>query len=99
MPGNLKSGTLPRAGGDPGESSRSNSDPYLSLRSLTDYSGLSVRKLRSLLTDVRRPLPHYRIGGKILVRRSEFDVWIEAYARQGSVDVDKIVSDVLAGLL
>ena len=48
-------------------------DPYLSLVGLAGYSGLSVRKLRAHLADVMHPLPCYRVGGKILVRRSEFD--------------------------
>jgi len=53
-------------------------DPYLPLRALASYSGLSVRRLRQLLDDRARPLPRYRVGGKILVRRSEFDQWMVA---------------------
>ena len=48
-------------------------DRYLSLRSLATYAGLSIRTLRGYLGRRHAPLPHYRIGGKILVRRSEFD--------------------------
>ena len=51
-------------------------DRYLSLRSLAAYAGVSVRTLRGLLVRRHGPLPHYRMGGKILVRRSEFDAWI-----------------------
>ena len=64
-------------------------DPYLDLRALAGYAGLSVRKLRDLLGDLDRPLPHYRIGGKILVRRSEFDDWIAAYRNKDRGDVGK----------
>jgi hypothetical protein len=46
----------------------------------------------------RSPLPHYRVGGKILVRRSEFDAWIAAYRRVGDTDVDRVVVEVLAEL-
>jgi hypothetical protein len=49
---------------------------YFSLRALSRYSGLSVRRLRDYLTDGNTPLPHYRVGGKILVSRSEFDDWV-----------------------
>ena len=70
-------------------------DPYLSLAGLAGYSGLSVRKLRGYLSDARHPLPCYRVGGKILVRRSEFDVWIAAYRRDGRVDLDRIAREVL----
>jgi len=73
-------------------------DPHLSLKALATYSGLSVRKLRDCLDHPSHPLPHYRVGGKILVRRSEFDAWIAAYRRVGDPDVDQIVDDVLGGL-
>jgi Helix-turn-helix domain len=73
-------------------------DPYLSLKALATYSGLSVRKLRNCLRHPSHPLPHYRVDGKILIRPSEFDVWIAAYRRVGDPDVDQIVDDVLAKL-
>ena len=73
-------------------------DPYLALRALAGYSGLSVRTLRDYLVDPMRPLPCYRVGGKIVVRRSEFDAWIGAYRESGRTDVGQIVSDVLRGL-
>jgi hypothetical protein len=60
-------------------------DPYLSLRALADYSGLSVRTLRKFLE--RNPpaqaLPCYRLGGKVVVRRSEFDCYMGQYRSQG----------------
>jgi hypothetical protein len=49
-------------------------DLYLSLRALATYAGLSVRKLRHHLDDPTHPLPCYRVGGKLLVRRSDFDL-------------------------
>jgi Helix-turn-helix domain len=73
-------------------------DPYLSLKALATYSGLSVRKLRNCLRHPSSPLPHYRVGGKILIRRSEFDIWIAAYRRVGDTGVDQIVDDVMAKL-
>lgn len=73
-------------------------DPFLPLHALAAYSGLSRRKLRDYLTDPAHPLPCYRIGGKILVRRSEFDLWIGAYRQTGRADVGQIVADVLKGL-
>jgi hypothetical protein len=38
------------------------------------------------------------VGGKIVVRRSEFDVWIAVYRQRGRADVDAIVGDVLKSL-
>ncbi len=72
-------------------------DPYLTLRALAAYSGCSIRWLRDRLTD-SDPLPCYRLpGGKVLVRRSEFDAWIARFRQVGRADVDHIVSGVLAG--
>ena len=73
-------------------------DPFLSLKALSVYSGLSVRTLRAYLADPAHPLPCYRVGGKILVRQGEFDTWIAAYRTTGRVDVDTIVGDVMRGL-
>ena len=73
-------------------------DLFLTLGALASYSGLSVRKLRDLLGDPVHPLPHYRIGGKILVRRSEYDGWAARYRHVGSGDVNAIVTSVLQDL-
>jgi len=42
--------------------------------------------------------PHYRLGGKIVVRRSEFDAWMAAYRRVGQADVEGIVNSVISDL-
>ena len=73
-------------------------DPFLTLRALAGYSGLSVRKLRDLLADPVHPLPHYRIGGRILVRRSEYDAWTLHYRQLGDADVDHIVAETMREL-
>ena len=73
-------------------------DPFLSLRALASYACVSVRKLREHLEDATHPLPHYRVGGKIVVRRSEFDTWISAYRRVGQADIGGIVDSVMRDL-
>jgi hypothetical protein len=73
-------------------------DPFLSLRALASYACVSVRKLRAHVGDPAHPLPHYRVGGKILVRRSEFDAWIAAYRRVGQPGVEGIVDSVMHDL-
>ena len=73
-------------------------DPYLSLHALAAYSGLSVRKLRALLVEPARPLPCFRVGSKLLVRRSDFDTWIAAYRCVGRQHLDQLVADVVAEL-
>ena len=73
-------------------------DPFLSLRALANYSCVSVRKLREYLEDSTHPLPHYRLGSKILVRRSEFDAWMAAYRQVRQADVESIVDSVMRDL-
>jgi excisionase family DNA binding protein len=73
---------------------------YLSVRALAGYSGLSVRTLRGYLADRVRPLPHYRVGGKILVNRAEFDAWVGQFrvrVHAGGA-VAALVDDVVSGL-
>lgn len=73
-------------------------DPYLSLKALSGYSGLSLRTLRDRLKDPTHPLPCYQIGGpgsKIVVRRSEYDAWVARYRRVGDPDLDRVVADVV----
>ncbi|MCZ6484420.1 MAG: helix-turn-helix domain-containing protein [Acidobacteria bacterium] len=76
---------------------RTDLDPYLSLKALSAYSGMSVRSLRKVLADSAHPLPYYRVGGKTLVRRSEFDSWMARHRREGS-DLDRLTSKVLEEL-
>jgi len=72
-------------------------DVYFSLRALAAYASLSVRTLRGYLV---RPhaLPHYRVRGKILVKRSEFDKWIAEFRVLHPSPLDEIVTDVLRSL-
>jgi excisionase family DNA binding protein len=49
---------------------------YLGVRELAGVSGLSVKTLRRAIADPLAPLPHYRVGAKILVRRSDFEGWM-----------------------
>jgi len=77
---------------------RTELDPFLPLAALASYSGMSVRKLRDYLSDLTHPLPCYRVGGKILIRVSEFDAWIGAYRSRGRLDVTAIVDDILRDL-
>ncbi len=75
---------------------QSDLDPWLSLRALSGYSGLSVRKLRDCLTRPVSPLPCYRVDGKILVRKSDFDRWMEAFRH--TPDLDRLVDEVVGEL-
>lgn len=68
---------------------------YLNLAKLSTYASIGVRKLRDYLADPLHPLPSLRPGGKILVKRSDFDVWIERFRHHAGADVNAIVEEVL----
>ena len=74
-------------------------DRYLSIRALAEYSGLSVRRLRDpRAAHGAAPIPHYRIGGKILVRRSEYDAWTVRFRTLPSSQHTDLLSDIFKGL-
>lgn len=70
---------------------------FLDLQALASYSSCSVRWLRDRLTDRVRPLPHYRVEGKILVKGEEFEQWIAQYRQDRPMDeLDDVVNGVVA---
>jgi Helix-turn-helix domain len=69
-------------------------DRYLDLHQLALYSSLSVRTLRDYLSAPHDPIPSYCVRRKILVRRSEFDRWLEKY-RVDATRVSRLVDDIL----
>lgn len=69
---------------------------YLPLKELAEYGGLSVRTLRDCLHDPVAPLPFYqRPGGKVLVKRCEFDEWMLRYRKAGAPTIDAAVDEIL----
>jgi hypothetical protein len=73
-------------------------DCFMPLKALSKYSGLSVRTLRTYLSHAIRPLPHYRPGGKILVKRSEFDDWIARFKATEFSKGSAILAELLTDL-
>ena len=51
-------------------------DLLFSVRGLSGYSSLSRRTLQDLINDTSDPIPSFRVGAKILVRKGEFDKWL-----------------------
>lgn len=70
---------------------------WMDLKSLQRYACVSERTLREWIHRDSNPLPASRIGTKLLVRRSSFDRWLEAY-RLTAVDVGCIVDEIMAGV-
>jgi excisionase family DNA binding protein len=79
----------------------SNSMPeWLDLKALTKYACVSERTLREWIHRSDQPLPASQVGAKLLIKRSDFDRWMTSHrvTQIKSVDVDAVVSEVLAGL-
>jgi excisionase family DNA binding protein len=70
---------------------------WLDLRTLRDYACVSERTLREWIHRCVDALPAVRVGGKILVRRSEFDRWLETH-QVTHIDVGGIVDEMIAGV-
>jgi len=69
---------------------------YIDLNRLSQYSSCSVRWLRSRLIDIDNPLPHFRIKGKVLIRKEEFDLWMMNFHETPSrTNLEHIVDEVL----
>ena len=58
-------------------------DRYMSKSEAADYLGLSVSNIEKQLGGI----PHFRVGAKVLFRKSELDRWMEAH-REASRDLD-----------
>jgi hypothetical protein len=70
------------------------SDRYFDLKYLSQYSSLAIPTLRDYL---RGGLPHYKLKGKILVKRSEFDDWMGQFRVDGK-DLNRVVDGILKKL-
>ena len=69
---------------------------YFDLSGASAYTGggLSVRKLRRLISEPGG-LPYIRAGrGKILIKRADLDAWLEA-RRHEPVDLDAIAAKAI----
>jgi len=73
---------------------------WLGLRQVTEYASISERTLRSWIHSPAYPLPAVRVGGKILVKRSDLDAWLASHRVKplATLDLDAIVRDALRGV-
>jgi excisionase family DNA binding protein len=73
---------------------------WFSLRQLTEYCGVSGRTVRGWIHAPTDPLPAVQVRGKILIKRSELDRWLEPHIVK-SVDLggmlDEMVEAVTSG--
>jgi hypothetical protein len=65
---------------------------YLDLNDLVAYTGWGKSTLRRYMKTMS--LPHFKLNGKVVVRKTEFDGWIEAF-RAIDDDLDSIVDSTI----
>lgn len=72
---------------------------WLGLRELTQYANISERTIRSWIYSLRDPFPAAKVCGKVLVRRADFDSFLQRHRVKPleEINVDAIVRDVLKG--
>jgi hypothetical protein len=68
-------------------------DNFLNLKQLSLYSTFSDSTLRGYLSDPEKPIPFFRVNRKILIRKSEFDLWMEQYRGENN-NLDHIVDEM-----
>ena len=66
-------------------------DRYLGKKEAAAYLCLSLRNFESRLDE----LPRYRVGSKLLFKKSELDRWMEKYREGGSHNLDRLVDETL----
>jgi hypothetical protein len=78
---------------------RSDVEPeYLSYADLVQRTGVSERAWRRALQDPVDPLLRYRLGGRTLVKRVEWEAWMQRRRVVGRPELDKIVRSALEGI-
>ncbi len=70
---------------------------WLGLRQVTQYANVSERTVRVWIHSPVDPLPAAKVKGKILVRRSDFDAYLERHKAKpmGSVDLGGMVEEIV----
>ena len=72
-------------------------DTFLDLKQLSLYSTFSDSTLRDYLSDPEKPIPFFRVNRKILIKKSEFDLWMDQF-RGESNELDHIVDEMTSDL-
>jgi excisionase family DNA binding protein len=71
---------------------------WMDLKTAQAYACVSDRKLREWVHLPVNPLPASQpAGGKILIKRSNLDAWLEAHPYQpiNSINVDRITDEII----
>ena len=71
-----------------------NRDRYMDKREAATYTSLSTRTLEERL----REIPHFRVGRKVLFKKSELDRWIEQFREGGAQNLDRIADEAIESI-
>jgi len=72
------------------------SDTYMPFVETCEYLGLAERTVRMLLPEIK----HYRVGRKLLFKKSELDSWIQKYQETTEdLDLDRVADEALRSVL
>jgi excisionase family DNA binding protein len=69
----------------------------MDLRALRRYVTVSDSTLRNWIAELTDPLPAYKVGTKLYVRRAAFDAWFERH-RLRVQDLGQVVENLAAEL-
>ena len=72
---------------------------WMSLKSVASYADVSERTLREWMHSPDNPLPYSQRGGKILIKRVQFDEWMNRQTVQATrINVDSIVNEICSAV-
>jgi Helix-turn-helix domain len=71
---------------------------WFDLKGLEKYASASNRTLRAWIHRAFDPLPASQVGGKLRVKRCEFDRWMERQSVK-RVDVGQIVDEIVSSVM
>lgn len=71
-------------------------DQYFDLKGLSAYSSMAVPTLRDYISTGQ--LPCFKLKGKFLIKRSEFDTWLEGFRLNKGQDLNDLVDGAMASL-
>jgi len=69
-------------------------DRYLDKKAAAAYTSLSTRNLEARLPEI----PHFRVGKKILFKKSELDRWLEQFREGGTQNLERIADEALESI-
>ena len=71
-------------------------DKYFDLKGLSTYSSLGLSTLRDYIR--KHGLPCFKVRGKVLVQKSQFDEWLQGFQMRRNVDLNALVNDVVRSI-